>query len=106
MWMTFLAQIFVLIIALILIKSSVLELSQGVHEALNVVFGFTPRIVLGSMVTYIVSQSWDVWTFHKLKEKYKGKKLWIRNNVSTISSQLLDSAIFIGIAFYGIIPGT
>ena len=65
---------------------------------------FTPqiRIVLASIVAYLVSQHHDVWAFWKWREITRGKYLWIRNNASTMVSQLLDSTIFIFIAFYGI----
>ncbi|NCO11656.1 hypothetical protein CO038_00955 [Candidatus Pacearchaeota archaeon CG_4_9_14_0_2_um_filter_39_13] len=105
-WMALFTQAFALIIAMVIVQAEVLEISAGVGDALVLVFGFTPRIVLGSLVAYVISQNWDVWAFHKMKEKTKGRHLWLRNNASTISSQFLDSVIFIGIAFYGIIPGT
>ncbi len=63
-----------------------------------------PRIAIASLIAYLVSQHHDVWAFHFWKKKTGGKFLWLRNNVSTISSQLLDSALFITIAFYGIMP--
>lgn len=65
---------------------------------------FTPqlRIVLASIVAYLISQHHDVWAFWKWREITKGKYLWIRNNASTMVSQFLDSTIFILIAFYGI----
>lgn len=61
------------------------------------------RVVCASMVAYLCSQSWDVWIFHKLREKDTGHK-WLRNNLSTITSQILDTAIFITIAFAGKVP--
>lgn len=64
----------------------------------------TPRIILGSIIAYLVSQNMDIFLFHFLKNKTKKKHLWLRNNVSTIISQLIDSSIFIVIAFYGVFP--
>lgn len=66
------------------------------------VLRLTPRIVLASLAAYLVSQHHDVWAFHFWKKKTKGKHLWFRNNASTIVSQLIDSVIFIVIAFYGV----
>ena len=61
--------------------------------------------VIGSLVAYFISQSWDVWFFHKIRNKYiakhgttKGGK-WMWNNGSTMTSQILDTVIFIGISF-------
>lgn len=67
------------------------------------IMGQSFRVVAASLVAYYCSQSWDVWIFHKIREMNTGYK-WIRNNVSTMTSQLIDTAIFITIAFYGIVP--
>jgi uncharacterized integral membrane protein (TIGR00697 family) len=55
----------------------------------------------------LISQRFDVWFFHYLKQKTAGKKLWLRNNLSTIASQLIDSFIYqftwviaAGLSFY------
>jgi len=74
------------------------------QEAYNIILGSTPRIVLASMIAYLISQNHDVWAFHWWKQKTSGKHLWMRNNFSTITSQLIDSVLFIGIAFTGIYP--
>lgn len=55
--------------------------------------------VVGSLSAYLISQYLDVHIFHKLKSKCKGKHKWIRNNVSTMTSQFVDTAVFITIAF-------
>ncbi len=70
----------------------------------KMVLGSVPRITFAGLASFIVSQTLDVNTFHKLKVKHDGKKLWIRNNVSTITSQLVDSFLFIFIAFAGTMP--
>ena len=71
---------------------------------LEALFSFLPRIALASLTAYLVSQMHDVWAFHKIKEKTGGKYLWLRNNGSTLVSQMLDSVIFCVIAFYGVFP--
>jgi uncharacterized integral membrane protein (TIGR00697 family) len=68
------------------------------------VFAFAPRIVLASMVAYVISQIHDVYAFHFWKVKTKGKHLWLRNNASTTISQAIDTVLFITIAFYGVVP--
>jgi len=61
--------------------------------------------VIGSMVAYFTSQSWDVFFFHKIRNKYIQKYnttaggRWLWNNGSTMTSQILDTVIFIGISF-------
>jgi len=73
-----------------------------VHPAMHSIFSFAPRIVVGSLIAYIISQSHDVFSFNMWKQRTAGKHLWLRNNASTWVSQLIDSALFTLIAFYGI----
>lgn len=61
--------------------------------------------VLASLTAYTISQHWDVWVFHSIRDLYikkhgstKGGK-WIWNNVGTCTSQMLDSVIYVAIAF-------
>lgn len=75
------------------------------------VLGSSWRFVLASLVAYLFSQSWDVWVFHKIKDAIAARNggnssagRWIWNNASTMTSQVIDTAIFITIAFYGVVP--
>lgn len=76
---------------------------QG-QAAFSEVLGSTNRIIIASMVAYGVSQSLDVWVFNRLKAITSARHLWIRNNVSTLISQSVDTVLFITIAFYGELP--
>ncbi|EPR34895.1 protein of unknown function DUF165 [Alkalidesulfovibrio alkalitolerans DSM 16529] len=71
---------------------------------LAAIFDFLPRVALGSLLAYGVSQLHDVWAFHYWKKKTGGRHLWLRNNASTVVSQLLDSTIFCFVAFAGVFP--
>jgi uncharacterized integral membrane protein (TIGR00697 family) len=51
------------------------------------------------MSAYLCAQFVDVYIFHYLKELTKGKKLWLRNNVSTLTSQLVDTTAVILITY-------
>ncbi|BCS88269.1 queuosine precursor transporter [Pseudodesulfovibrio sediminis] len=74
------------------------------QDAFAGVVGNTPRIVVASLLAYIVSQKHDIWLFHLLKRRMNGRFLWLRNNLSTMVSQLIDSSIFVTVAFYGVFP--
>lgn len=74
------------------------------QEAFGLVLGGTNRIILGSIVAYGISQSFDVWVFHRIKQMFASRHLWLRNNVSTLLSQTLDTCVFVTIAFYGQFP--
>ncbi len=78
--------------------------SDFANPHLEVIFGFLPRLAVASMIAYLVSQLHDVWSFHFWKQKTGGRHLWLRNNASTLVSQLLDSLIFCSIAFIGVFP--
>ena len=88
----------------LLIQASVFlpgALTWGNQEAYQLVLGSGPRIVAASMVAFFTSQFWDVVVYEKLKSLTRGRFIVLRNNLSTFSSQLLNSALFITIAFYG-----
>lgn len=76
-------------------------------ESINTIFATTPRLILGSMAGYVVSQLFDVWLYHvwwKFTENKTGdrkKFLWLRNNGSTLISQLINTVIFTTISFAG-----
>ena len=70
------------------------EFSANVHEAFSTIVNFAPRMVIGSLLAYLISQSFDVWVFHKIKSMTGDRWLWLRNNLSTLSSQVIDTAIF------------
>lgn len=99
---------FTMIMSLILMQM-VLVFKPGADDisqkALETIFGLTPRIALGSLCAYFVSQFLDVRIFSRLKVKYPSRsQLWIRNNGSTGLSQLIDTLVFSSIAFIGIYP--
>lgn len=77
------------------------DFAQG---AMETIFAIMPRLAVASLMAYGVSQLHDVWAFHWWRNKTNGKHLWIRNNMSTLVSQALDSLIFTFVAFYGTLP--
>lgn len=75
-----------------------------VQPSMETIFGLVPRIALGSLIAYAISQMLDVYLFKWIKEKTGEKKLYIRNIGSTFISQLFDTIIFVPIAFLGVFP--
>lgn len=71
------------------------------QRAYETILGTVPRMVAASMAAYLVSQFHDVWAFLFWRRVTSGKHLWLRNNLSTIVSQFLDTVIFITLAFAG-----
>ena len=69
------------------------------------VFGQSSRAIIASMIAYLVAQLLDVRIFHFWKRLTEGRHLWLRNNGSTMLSQLMDSALVVSILFWGQLPG-
>jgi len=72
---------------------------SGEVELFGLMYAMTTGAIFASMFAYVTAQYVDVYVFHFLKEKTKGKHLWLRNNVSTLVSQLVDSFAKISITF-------
>lgn len=74
------------------------------QETWQQIFGLVPRITLASWVAFLISENFDAYMFYLFKKITKGKHLWMRNVFSSIPALLLDSLIFIPIAFFGVMP--
>lgn len=68
-------------------------------DAFASVLGASTNIVLGSLLAYVVSQNWDVVIFHEIRDRTGVEKLWLRNVVSTATSQAIDTVIFVVVGF-------
>lgn len=99
----FFLQIFALVLLYLAILLPPAAFAREYQEQFAVVLSSSARFVLASLCAYVASQHCDVKLFHGLKRKFCKQK-WLRNNLSTMTSQLLDTAIFITVAFYGTVP--
>lgn len=77
--------------------------SRDIHAAFETILNFTPRFVFGSLFAYLVSQSFDVWCFHAIKRKTHGRHLWLRNNLSTMASQTIDTLLYSLVVWWGVV---
>lgn len=75
------------------------------HGAMETLFSLNLRISIASAAMYYIANMADIYIFNKLKEKTNGKKLWMRNNISTILCNCLENFGFIWLAFAGIYDG-
>lgn len=105
-WLSTFSSLFFLLISqswLVYVPSE----NDFVHASIESVFSNTPRMIIASLVVYAISQLFDVWLYHKwwsFTEKKFGDKrrfLWLRNNGSTLISQILNTALFTVFAFWG-----
>ncbi len=93
----FVANIAVMITLVLSVQfkpSNITGSALEVHNAISVLAIYSPTFVIGSLTAYLISQTFDVWFFHKIKSITGESKLWLRNNLSTITSQLLDTLIY------------
>ena len=90
----------ILAILLVVLANLIPSQDEAMNVSFNSVLGSNWILTIGSLTACLLSQSWDVFIFHKVRDKYVNKHgstkggRWIWNNVSTISSQLIDSVVF------------
>jgi queuosine precursor transporter len=77
---------------------------RDMGPAYEQVFSLTGRMILASVSAYLCSQILDITVFLQVKEITGQSKLWLRTNVATLTSQLIDTAVFTGIFLGGVIP--
>lgn len=77
--------------------------AKSVHEATVTLFDYTPRFVFGSLLAYLISQSFDVWVFHRIRDATNGRYLWLRNTGSTLLSQAIDTLIYGLVVWWGLV---
>jgi queuosine precursor transporter len=77
---------------------------QAAQQAYEAVLGFTPRLLAASFLAYVVGEFVNAFVLSKLKLATRGRWLWLRTIGSTLAGELLDSAIFLSVAFVGVLP--
>ncbi|MBQ3670141.1 MAG: queuosine precursor transporter [Treponema sp.] len=79
-------------------------------EPIRTVFANTPRVMISSLAAYVVCELYDVWAYHHIWDwtisRYGSRRafLWLRNNGSTLVSQLINVLVFNLLAFAGVFP--
>ena len=94
----FVVSVFVTLVIWIAGKATIWEGSPVDQASFMRVFGLLPGIVFGSMCAYLTAQFVDVHVFEFWRKLTRGKHLWLRNNGSTVFSQLVDTAMVVTIA--------
>lgn len=95
----------VLATCLILFTQALPATDASMQAAYDALLGQNVVFVVGSMTAYLLSQSWDVFVFHKIRNRVLAAsetahhRRWIWNNASTMTSQIIDTVVFVGISF-------
>jgi uncharacterized integral membrane protein (TIGR00697 family) len=96
------ASVFVLFILWLGAQFPAIDGSPVDDETFNSVFQNAWRVIAASMFAYLAAQLVDVRLFHFWKGLTKGRMLWVRNNFSTIVSQLIDTTLVVFVLFVGV----
>ncbi len=80
------------------------DYAQGVAEAYNIIFGYAPRIVAASLIGFLVGEIVNAWAMEKIKGVTGGRHMWMRTIGSSAIGHLLDTVLFVVIAFAGTTP--
>ena len=100
----FIASIFIMVVVLLGDMASATDWSPVSNETFHDVFGLFGPAVFASMTAYLIAQFIDIRMFHFWKTLTKGKHLWLRNNGSTIFSQLVDtSSVLLLLCYFGVL---
>lgn len=103
-WSGFAALAFASVMATVVVKLPPAAAWQAQQPAVEAIFGNTPRIAAASMLAFWCGSFVNSYVLAKMKIWTAGKWLWTRTIGSTLCGELVDSALFYGIAFYGLWP--
>lgn len=78
---------------------------RSAGQAYQAILGFAPRLLAASFAAYLAGEFLNAFVLAKLKVATAGRYLWVRTIGSTILGQGIDSALFISLAFVGVLPG-
>lgn len=94
----------ILISILVLAAPAAGDMDPERAKAFALMMGGTPRIWLGGIIAYGISQTLNVTLFAALKGREGSRMLWLRAATASILSQIVDTLLFVTIAFYGVFP--
>lgn len=101
-FLTFLCNVFMVICTQIGAWLPSPDYLDGTADAYNTVFNYVPRIILGSLVGFLLGELSNSFIMEKIKAKTKGKFLWVRTIGSSVVGYIFDTIPFILIAFVGV----
>lgn len=103
-WLTLVCQIIFTLFVWIGISMPYPAETESMAAAYQEVFGFVPRIMLASLVAFLCGELINAWTMVKIKEKTGERLLWVRTIGSSVFGYVVDTTLFVCIAFIGTVP--
>ncbi len=104
-WLTFFCQVFMATFTYIGTLLPYPDFTEETANAYATIFGFVPRITIASLVAFLLGELTNAWTMVKIREKTGRKLLWVRTIGSSVFGYIVDTSIFVLIAFAGTVPG-
>ncbi len=98
----FFGMLFFIILSQIVLQLTALPFAAQSGDAIDTIYQSSLRMMIASPVAYLIWQSFDVWLYHKIHQYTGEKMLWLRNNVSTFTTQAGSTFTFFFLAFYGV----
>lgn len=102
-WTTFLCNIVMVICTQVGVWLPSPDYLEETATAYNHIFTYVPRIVIASLVGFLLGELSNAWVMEKIKIKMKGKKLWVRTIGSSMVGYVFDTLPFVLIAFLGVV---
>lgn len=102
-WLTFACNIIMVLCTQIGVWLPSPDYLDATANAYNHIFSYVPRIVIASLTGFLLGEISNAWLMEKIKERTKGKRLWVRTIGSSAVAYLFDSLPFVLIAFLGVV---
>jgi queuosine precursor transporter len=103
-WVGFVGIIFFSVLLQLVVALEGSTVTSNLNAALALAFAPASRLALASLCGYILAQTLNVYTYIRLKEHWGDRYLWACATISNTLSQALDSIVFFGVAFWGVVP--
>lgn len=100
-WLTFLCNIIMVVCTQVGVWLPSPSYLQGASAAYDNVFNYVPRIVVASLVGFLLGELSNAWLMERIKERTRGRYLWLRTIGSSVVGYLFDTLPFVLIAFLG-----
>ncbi len=102
-WLTFFCNVVMVLCTQVGVWLPSPDYLAGAELAYNSVFNYVPRIVIASLVGFLLGELSNAWIMEKIKQRTKGKRLWVRTIGSSMIAYLFDTLPFVLIAFLGVV---
>ena len=103
-FLTFLCQVLFTLFAWVGTLLPYPEGTEATAQAYAQVFTFVPRIMGASLAAFLVGELMNAWSFDRIKRRTQGRHLWLRTIGSSLFGFVLDTVIFVLVAFAGVVP--